>query len=582
MYPRRLRLLSIIITLIILAITARLFYWQVMSADQLQAIAEVQQSSTVEIPSQRGRILSSDGFPLVANQPAYLFYAYLPYLEDSADTISQKIAPIISTHRQAIASQSAMTPEEIDSFELDIYHELMDKLSNLDIAWTPLQRNLSQESKQAIDQLHLAGLDFEQSQIRYYPEASMAAQLTGFVGSDAGGKPQGYFGLEGFYNLELRGKSGYIRQEKDASGKPIVVGRYQDIDSRDGRDIQTYIDRGLQFTVEKHLQDGLEQYGAASGEVIIMDPKTGGIMALASLPGYDPAKFRQYDPKLYRLPSITDTYEPGSTFKVLVVAAALEAGAIEPDERCYEDCAQPVQIGKYSIHTWNDEYNPGQTITEILQHSDNVGMIYIARKLGKDTFVDYLRKFGVGQATNIDLEGETTPELRDRWGDIDLAVSSFGQGLAVTSIQMITAIASLANDGVLMEPHVVQKVISHDRVIDIAPRQVRQVISPDTAAEITKMMVAAVHGGEAQWAVLKDYKIAGKTGTAQIPISGHYDTEKTIASFIGFAPADDPKFVMLVKLREPTTSPWAAETAAPLWMNIAKDVFFHLNIPPNP
>jgi cell division protein FtsI/penicillin-binding protein 2 len=314
---------------------------------------------------------------------------------------------------------------------------------------------------------------------------------------------------------------------------------------------------------------------------MIMDPHTGGILASASFPNYDPSDLGSFETSTYKNPTIANTYEPGSTFKVLVMAAGIEAGVITPDKVCGSACAGPTTIGQYQIRTWNHEYSTDQTMTEVLANSDNTGMVFVAQELGKESFVEYIKAFGFGQPTGIDLQEETGSILREKWGDIDVATTSFGQGIAVTGIQMLRAVAAIANGGKLLEPHVVSTVQEGTTMIPIQPKLVKQVISPETAKQVTEMMIEAAHHGEAQWTVLKDYDIAGKTGTAQIPIDGHYDEEKTIASFVGFAPAYDPKFVMLVKLREPESSPWAAETAAPLWYQIAKDLLLYYNIPPN-
>ncbi|OGV91157.1 hypothetical protein A3A66_01130 [Microgenomates group bacterium RIFCSPLOWO2_01_FULL_46_13] len=558
-------------------ITSRLFYWQVLAADKLQAIAEVQQTTTIEIPSSRGRILAEDGFPIVANQPAYLVYADLPKLEEKPEVMSEKLASLLAPSPEEMKATASAAL--VDELRLSTQQTLLNKFTTTRLAWVILKRSVAAEIKEAVEKLGFAGIGFEETSARFYPEASMAAQLTGFLGSDETGRSTGYFGLEGFYNLELTGRPGLVRQEIDALGRPITVGRFEDVSPRTGRDLRTYLNRGIQWLAEQKLEEALKKYGASSGEVVIMDPKTGGLVALASLPGYDQAFYQKFDSNLYRLPSIADTYEPGSTFKVIVMSAALEEGVVAPETTCDEPCRGRVVIGPYTIRTWNDEYHPGQTTAEILERSDNVGMVFVGQKLGKEKFVDYIRRFGFGEATNVDLDGEAVPKLRERWGDIDLATGSFGQGLAVTSLQMLRAVAALANGGKLMEPHVVKEVIGEE-IQAVSPKVVRQVVSEKTARSITEMMVASVKSGEAQWTQLRGYRIAGKTGTAQIPIAGHYDEEKTIASFVGFAPADDPKFVMLVKLREPTISPWAAETAAPLWMEIAKELFFYLNIPP--
>lgn len=579
MQPWRIRFVSRLIIGVLLVVVVRLFYWQVLSGSKLQALAQIQHQSTIEIPASRGQILASDGFPLVTNQPTFLTYAYLPDLKTSAESASQLLAPILAPTPQDIdATPTAELSQQLIKEE---QLSIKDKLLNQHLSWVPLKRITTKQNKDLVEALGIKGIGFEEYQTRFYPEASMAAQLLGFVGSDGAGNPKGYFGLEGYYNFELTGKPGIIRQEADAAGRPIVVGDFQNVVGRDGRTLKTHIERSMQLMIEKALVKGVEKYQASGGEVIVMDPQTGGVLAMAATPSYDQRNYKKYGPETYRIPSISDQYEPGSTFKILVMAAAINEGVVTPDTICNEECAHAVTIGKYTIRTWNDEYNPGETMNQVLERSDNTGMIFAANKLGKDAFVRYIKAFGIGEPTNIDLEAETIPHLRDKWGEIDIATGSFGQGLAVTSMQMLRATAAIANGGKLMEPHVVDQVITQDRTISIAPKVDRQVITPQTAQALAQMMeVAALHG-EAQRAAPKGYRIAGKTGTAQIPIAGHYDENKTVASFVGFAPTDNPKFAMIVKLREPQSSPWAAETAAPLWFSIAKDLFYILNIPPS-
>jgi len=572
----RLKLFQAIVIICLLIISGRLFYWQILSRDRLQAIAQIQHNTTTEIPATRGKILATDNFPLVGNKPAYLVYVYLPDFTADPQEVSNLLAPILAPKPEDVeATPSAKVTKQLI---VNTQQELYDKLSTQDYIWLPLKKQISEADKNQIEALNLDGIGFESNQIRAYPEASMSAHLLGFVGSDANGRSKGYFGLEGYYDLELKGKPGIISQEKDPSGKPILIGEFTDISSRDGRSLKLHLNRAIQKMVEEKLVKGVGQFGAKSGEVAIMDPKTGAILALASWPAYAPENFSKFDQALYKNPLISDSYEPGSTFKVITMAAAIEEEAIKPDTKCTE-CSEPVEIGKFTIKTWNEEYHQDQTMGEVLERSDNVGMVFVGFKLGKDKFVEYIKKFGIGELTGIDLQEETTPSLRRRWGDIDLATGTFGQGLAVTGMQMLRAVAAIANDGRLMEPHIVSQILG-DKTIDIKPHEIKKVISKETADTVTDMMVNAANHGDAQWTALKGYNIAGKTGTSQIAIKGHYDEEKTIASFVGFAPANDPKFTMIVKLKEPTTSQWASETAAPLWYSIAKDLFFYLNIPP--
>jgi cell division protein FtsI/penicillin-binding protein 2 len=263
------------------------------------------------------------------------------------------------------------------------------------------------------------------------------------------------------------------------------------------------------------------------------------------------------------------------------MAAALDAKAVEPDTIC-DVCAGPVRVDKYTIETWNQQYNPDSSMTDIIVHSDNVGMTFVGSKLGAEALYGYLDKFGIGKLTGIDLQGEATPALREKgsWSIVDLATASFGQGVAITPIQMIKAGAIIANGGRVVSPHVVTKLEKDGWREDISGKVGEKVLSDEAASQIKAMMVEAAKNGEAKWTYQRGFSVAGKTGTAQIPISGHYDAEKTIASFIGFSPAQNHKFIMLITLKEPTTSPWASETAAPLWYAIARDLFPYFGIQP--
>ena len=264
------------------------------------------------------------------------------------------------------------------------------------------------------------------------------------------------------------------------------------------------------------------------------------------------------------------------------MASALDSGKIQPDAIC-DICDGPINVDGYQIETWNNKYHPNSSLTDIIVNSDNVGMSFVGQKMGADTLYDYLQKFGIGSVSGIDLQGESSPALRKKgtWSNVDLDTASFGQGVAVTGIQMVRAVAAIANGGYLVTPHVVSQIQGDgwQRNVNI-PSPVR-IISSDSASQVTQMMVAAANLGEAKWTKIPGFdNVAAKTGTAQIPVAGHYDPTNTNHSFIGFAPADKPKFVMLVTLDSPTSSPWAAETAAPLWYGIAKELFPYLGVTP--
>lgn len=547
-----------LIVLFFFLITVRLFYWQIIEGDKLRLVATSQHFMEFTLPATRGQILASDGSPLVTNQIAYLVYAQPKEITNLA-TFSRSVASVLPLDEQALIA----------------------KLSVPGRFWVPLSHKVESATTDVLRSLHLPGLGLEKEPKRYYPEASMAAQLLGFVGSDQNGNDKGYFGIEGYYDRELRGQDGRIQIEKDVRGAPILVGEGKRIEPENGRILTTWIDRTIQRTIERRLAEGMRTYGAKEGSVTIMDPKTGGILATASIPSYDPRNFSSYDKELYRNSAVATSFEPGSTFKVLVMSAALEERVVKPTTTMEE--TGPMTMGEYTIRTWNNMYRGTQTMTEVLQHSSNVGMVFVQKKLGKEKTLKYFHNFGFGEPTGVDLQEETSPELRgdSQWYEIDLATASFGQGVATTPLQMVRAVGALAHEGWLMEPHVVREIRDEKgNVTTIRPKKVRQVISAVTAKAITEMMVFAVDNGEAKWAKPTGYRIAGKTGTAQIPVAGHYDEKKTIASFVGFAPADDPRFVMLVTLREPSTSQWGSETAAPLFFTIAKDIFSYLDIPP--
>jgi cell division protein FtsI/penicillin-binding protein 2 len=437
------------------------------------------------------------------------------------------------------------------------------------------------ETKANIEAQALNGIGFEFEEMRDYPEASAAAHLLGFVGKDSEGSDQGYFGLEGFYDLALKGKPGFLTREKDAKGLPILLGDSREISAIGGVNLVTHIDKTIQLTLDKKLLSGIEKYGATGGIAIVMRPADGAILGMSSYPSYDPGTYFKFGDEFFKNPAVSGAFEPGSIFKILIMSAALDEGEVTPDTKC-EVCSGPLRVGKYYIETWNQVYHPDSTMLDVIVNSDNVGMAWVAQKLGKDMLYEYLSAFGVGSLTGIDLQGEATPKLRDKndWSIVDVTTAGFGQGVAITPIQMVRVVAAIANRGVLVAPQVVDRLVGDGWQEEINPEIGERVISKKAASQMRAMMVEAAKNGEAKWTHLRGFKVAGKTGTAQIPIAGHYDEEKTIASFIGFVPADDPRFVMLVTLREPTSSPWASETAAPLWYSIAKDLFLYFGIQP--
>ncbi len=558
----------------------RLFYWQVIKGNQLQAVAQGQYQKQVTSKATRGQIFSSEGYLLAGNKTVYRVYADPQSITENTTTLSEKILPLILSDYEEYqeATDEAIKAE----LEDQIHQDIENKLNQKDKQWISLKNKISEESKTALEKLDIYGIGFEPYQTRFHPEASMAAHVLGFVGKNDKGEDTGYFGIEGALDKELKGSGSQQFMEFDALGLQHALSKIRQKKGLQGRDVYLTIRRDVQMHIETILKKGIEKYQAKSGEVIVMEPQTGKIIALAAFPRYDPSRFYAFDPSLYKNPTLANQYEPGSTFKTLTVAIGLDTQSVTPDTPC-TNCDQPKKIGKYTIRTWNDVYHPNITMTEALAKSDNTAMIFIAEKVGQKAMISYLKKFGIGQEIGLDLQEDGDTPFRDTWGEIHLATASFGQGIVTNSLQMVRAVASIANQGKMMHPYIVEKVFdpSSEKEITTQPKPNLEVISKETAAQVTQMMVQAAEAGEAQWTASATHTIAGKTGTSQVVTEDGYDEEKTIASFIGFAPASDPQFVMLVKLVEPTSSPWAAETAAPLWYQIANQLFLLLDIPPD-
>ena len=570
-------LLSAILGLIFI-IGIRLFYWQIVIGSTLQKAANKQSQRQVAFSGKRGKIYTSDNYLLVGNQEYYRLFVEPQKIEVNREELAEKLAEItiVDNDNYQEASDSAIKEEILDNRQEDFEKKL-----NNDNQWTSLTTKITSETKKKVEELNIEGLGFELYSARYYPEASMAAHITGFVGKNNEGEDVGYFGLEGRLDNELSGKTRKKILNTDALGF-LLAGQNMGNNSTNGRDITLTLKRDLQYSAEKILKRGIERYGAKAGEIILMEPITGKILAMATWPHYDQVKYYEFDTIIYKNPVLTHVYEPGSTFKTLTVSAGIDAGVITPETKC-DKCAGPRKIDKYTIRTWNNEYHPDISMTEALEKSDNIAMIFITEKLGSDKFVEYLEKFKIGQSINIDLHEDTSTPFPKKWGPVELATTSFGQGISTTSLQMVRAIGAIANQGIMMRPTIIEKIYDHqaNKEIITQPIEEGRVISTETAKQVTEMMVSSALHGEAQWISAKHYTVAGKTGTSQIAVKGGYAEEGTIASFIGFAPPENPKFVMMVKLTEPSSSPWAAETAAPLWFEMAQKAFLLLNIPPD-
>jgi cell division protein FtsI (penicillin-binding protein 3) len=558
----RLKLITRLSPLFFLVILTRLFYWQIIRGPHLSIRAARQHSSTSLLKARRGDIYDTNGELLSGTQNLHHLYLYKPQLEKTPSYIVEYLAPILTPDPPpASPGAEPVTPEQM----LQETKDFLQKRLGLSSNWISIKHYLTSEQKEAIFSKDLKGLGFEPEYLRYYPESSLSAHVLGFVGKDVVGQEQGYFGLEGFFDRQLKGRSGRVKGEKDAYGNPILIGNYKLLQNQNGDSLTTTIDKYKQFLVEDLLKEGIDYYAAKSGTAIVMETSTGKIRVMASFPNYDPGNYPEFNKDWYKNPNVSNLFEPGSVFKPLIMASALDKDVVQEDSIC-DICSGPIHIGQFSIKTWDNSYHPDSSLTDILVHSDNTGMVYIARKLGKENFLNTLEDLGFGELTNIELQEEVAGDYKQgiSFREIDLATNSFGQGIALTRIQLLSAFNSLANQGLLVAPTLIERVGDKQ----VALSKSHSVFKKESTDQITKMLVEVVNQSKLNWPKPSGLTVAGKTGTAQIPIDGEYHPDKTITSFIGYFPAYQPKYTMLVTLTEPQLSPWGSETAAPLWFRM--------------
>jgi cell division protein FtsI/penicillin-binding protein 2 len=447
--------------------------------------------------------------------------------------------------------------------------------------WAPIAEGVMREKVLTIKAAGLHGLYWDQKLKREYPESSLAASLLGFVGKNARGQQVGYYGLEGYYEDELRGISGIYVGERDVRSRPLFFGVQDKIETQDGRDLYLAVDKSIQQMVKRKAEDGMRRFAPKEVCITVADPFTMRILGMSCVPDYDPQSFTQFAEKTYRTSALSDVYEPGSTFKPLIVAAGIDAGVISPSETLSEP--QHISVGEYRITNWDFKSRGTLAISDILAKSSNIGMVQIGKKLKDEGVYTSILKYGFGDMTGIDLQGEVAGSVKPKlyWYPIDYATATFGQGIAVTQLQLLTAFSSVINGGELLRPYVVERVVEGNTSnSQLEKKVVRKTISEGTSRIMRKLLEYTVDNAEYRWQKPVGYRFGGKTGTAQIAVAGKYAASKTIASFVGFTPVDKPRFIALVVLKEPSASSWGSETAAPLFFELAKELIAYLGIPP--
>ncbi len=550
------------LTLIFFGIVVfRLFDLQVIKNGYYSALAKDQHWATRKIPAKRGQIYTKDlktgeKYLLATNKTLSMVYAVPRQIKDKEE-VAQKISGILG-----------MTKEEIFSS------------INNDKVYVPLKHKLTDDEVSKIENSGLSGVMLEEEEWRDYPEGELASQVVGFVNNEGVGQ----YGIEGYFNDKLKGKPGEVTLEKDTSGRLIASGNTQENPASNGEDIVLTIDRVVQNYAEKELKAAVNKFGAKEGSVIVMDPKTGNIWAMANYPTFDPNNFTDVkDFDTFKNTGISNVYEPGSIFKIITMAAGIDTGKVTPNTT-YVDTGE-VKVGSYSIRNASDKVYGQRTMTEVLENSINTGVIFVKDQIGNETFYDYIKKFGFGALTGIELSGEANNPLKSfkSFKDVNFDTATFGQGIAVTPLQFITAASGIANGGEILKPNIVSEFIMPDGSKTETKREVkRRVIRKESADTVGAMMVSVVDNGHGKAAKVAGFKVAGKTGTAQIPSKDGkgYDPDKSIGSFILFAPAEDPKFIILVKIDEPHGVQWAESTAAPVAGKLAKEILDYLEVSP--
>jgi stage V sporulation protein D (sporulation-specific penicillin-binding protein) len=556
----------------------RLFQLQVLQHKTYTTAAEGQYWKLQALNPRRGTIYSSDGYVLAGTSDHYLVYGE-----------PQKIADVEGVSKALSGKLAELRAEQGDY--ATYYYDKFNTALGLDLMWVALERKITPTEKEVLEELALEGIGFEDEPARYYPEGSLAANILGYVAQNEDGEPTGYYGIEGMLNEDLKGKSGRVMQDVDALGTPVLTGRYRKVDPIEGRDIHLTLDRSVQYVVEKILKQSVEKYNASSGSIIVMDPFTGNVLAMANYPTYFPGNFLEKEEALEDFPhrkniekrnlNVSKTYEPGSVMKPVTVSAAIDLGLVSPNTTFVDN--GPVQYSDYVIDNWNGQHHGVQTVTELLQKSNNIGAAWVGHQVGSQRLQDYLVRFGLGALTDIELEGEDTGSIRpyEDWTDIDLATISFGQGVSATPLQVLNTFNVIANGGYLLQPRLISEIHQDEEIIKIPTKNLGKVLEKDTAETMVGLLEEAASGGEAQYFVLKNYRIAGKTGTAQIPDeTGSYHADKTNATFAGFL-GGSKKFSMIVVLEEPQESVYASETAVPVWMEVTKELVKVFGLPPD-
>ncbi|MCJ7645658.1 penicillin-binding protein [bacterium] len=555
--PRKARMvgsiLVVIFTLIVLEI--RLYYIQIVSHHRYKRMADKQSISVIQAEFKRGTIYDRNGKELAIESEASSVYA-IPDSISNREKTAKKLAPSLDMREKAIRKKM----ETSNPF-----------------VW--LRRKIDTETAEKIKSLHLKGIEFISEGKRFYPENELASQVIGLAGLDN----QGLSGIENYFDTILRGKTEKAIRRKDGFGREVIAAGTSYASEGTGYGVVTTIDGVIQYIAEAELRKAYNETKAKLATIIVQDSQTGEVLALANFPSFNGNDSSREKYKYLKIPSISSIFEPGSTFKPIVAAALLEENLVTLEDLFY------CENGVYLFNGFPVRDHEGEgwlTFVQVLEKSSNIGMVKAGQLLEKNKMYQYARDFGFGNYTGIRLPGETPGILKNPkdWSEISLSRLSFGQGVGVTAVQLISAFSCLANGGVLMEPMIAKRIIdSKGKVVtEFRPCPVRRVMSCKTARTLTGILCGSVENGTGKEAKIAGYKVAGKTGTAEKfdPTTGKYSKTNYIASFVGYLPADRPRVTILVMLDEPQGFYWGGSVAAPVFARVALRIMHHLGVPP--
>lgn len=552
-----------------LFIVIRLLVLQVIDHGVYKALASGQRQIFEELYPTRGDILLQDLkegelTPLATNQQLALVYAD-PRKIVNPEATAEALGQLFGLSEDATRALAKRLDQPKDPYE-------------------PVAHHVEESVLDRLIELELSGIFFTREQTRLYPEEGLGGHLVGFVGSNDDGTRSGKYGVEGSFDELLAGTPGFLNSERDIAGRLIAVADRSVQSAVDGADVVLTVDRTIQFVACRAIKNAVARHRADGGSVVILDPTTGAVLAMCSAPDFDPTHYGDVDSiEVFNNPAIFNAYEPGSIFKPITIAAALDTGQITPSST-YEDTGE-VPIANYVIKNSDEKAHGIQTMTQALEQSLNTGMIYAMRAAGEQAFVNYVKAFGFGKQTGIELSVESAGNIKslDLNQEIYAATASFGQGITVTPLQMAAAYGAIANGGILKQPFIVKEIrFPNGDVQSTNPQDVRRVMEARNARLLGAMLVAVIEHGHGGRAGAPGYYLAGKTGTAQVPRKDGrgYEENVTIGSFAGFGPVEDPKFAMIVRIDHPRDVPWAESTAAPVFGEIAQFLLQYFDVPP--